>query len=107
MARAARPETVRLANARCDPDNGPRHVRISARTSSRKGFHCDWFKATFNRCRPLGQYVRRGRALCAERRCRYERHRSEEHTSELQSLMRHSYAVFCLKKKTLAIKKQN
>src|SRR3546814_2781540 len=29
--------------------------------------------------------------------CRY---RSEEHTSELQSLMRISYAVFCLKKKT-------
>src|SRR3546814_8740375 len=26
--------------------------------------------------------------------------RSEEHTSELQSLMRSSYAVFCLKKKT-------
>src|SRR3546814_3262146 len=26
--------------------------------------------------------------------------RSEEHTSELQSLMRHSYAVFCLKKKS-------
>src|SRR3546814_1821621 len=28
-----------------------------------------------------------------------EGHRSEEHTSELQSLMRISYAVFCLKKK--------
>src|SRR3546814_7543322 len=27
------------------------------------------------------------------------RHRSDEHTSELQSLMRISYAVFCLKKK--------
>src|SRR3546814_2783379 len=27
-------------------------------------------------------------------------HRSEEHTSELQSLMRISYAVFCLQKKT-------
>src|SRR3546814_7834846 len=27
------------------------------------------------------------------------RERSEEHTSELQSLMRSSYAVFCLKKK--------
>src|SRR6056297_3757203 len=27
-------------------------------------------------------------------------HRSEEHTSELQSLRRSSYAVFCLKKKT-------
>src|SRR3546814_6416486 len=29
--------------------------------------------------------------------------RSEEHTSELQSLMRISYAVFCLKKKTHAV----
>src|SRR3546814_2065306 len=29
-----------------------------------------------------------------------ESKRSEEHTSELQSLMRISYAVFCLKKKT-------
>src|SRR3546814_2003526 len=28
--------------------------------------------------------------------------RSEEHTSELQSLMRISYAVFCLKKKKIA-----
>src|SRR3546814_2978103 len=27
------------------------------------------------------------------------KYRSEEHTSELQSLMRYSYAVFCLKKK--------
>src|SRR3546814_8563890 len=33
----------------------------------------------------------KGPALCA-------RNRSEEHTSELQSLMRTSYAVFCLKK---------
>src|SRR3546814_7271470 len=31
--------------------------------------------------------------------------RSEEHTSELQSLMRISYAVFCLKKKTNNIMK--
>src|SRR3546814_10427883 len=31
----------------------------------------------------------------------YGRNRSEEHTSELQSLMRTSYAVFCLKKKKL------
>src|SRR3546814_9038111 len=30
----------------------------------------------------------------------WEARRSEEHTSELQSLMRNSYAVFCLKKKT-------
>src|SRR3546814_5352483 len=31
--------------------------------------------------------------------CRSAANRSEEHTSELQSLMRISYAVFCLKKK--------
>src|SRR3546814_16244124 len=30
-----------------------------------------------------------------------DHHRSEEHTSELQSLMRISYAVFCLKKKNI------
>src|SRR3546814_2421115 len=35
----------------------------------------------------------------AEPRSRPGRARSEEHTSELQSLMRISYAVFCLKKK--------
>src|SRR3546814_8385723 len=33
--------------------------------------------------------------------------RSEEHTSELQSLMRISYAVFCLKKKTHITDAQN
>src|SRR3546814_4118566 len=32
---------------------------------------------------------------------RWMRMRSEEHTSELQSLMRISYAVFCLKKKKI------
>src|SRR3546814_7936276 len=36
-----------------------------------------------------------------------DRRRSEEHTSELQSLMRISYAVFCLKKKTTSYNKLN
>src|SRR3546814_1179536 len=35
----------------------------------------------------------------AHREQRTEQARSEEHTSELQSLMRNSYAVFCLTKK--------
>src|SRR3546814_7495953 len=35
---------------------------------------------------------------CARLRALSLRRRSEEHTSELQSLMRNSYAVFCLKK---------
>src|SRR3546814_2088808 len=47
------------------------------------------------------RYRRRGR-----RRIDVER-RSEEHTSELQSLMRISYAVFCLKKKTQTFYKQH
>src|SRR3546814_13944448 len=52
-----------------------------------------------SRCRRAS---RRSRSRCSPCRsrpgCRTAR-RSEEHTSELQSLMRISYAVFCLKKK--------
>src|SRR3546814_4892421 len=40
----------------------------------------------------------------AARRCR---RRSEEHTSELQSLMRISYAVFCLQKKKIGYQTQS
>src|SRR3546814_9578335 len=43
------------------------------------------------------------RTICRQSLCRADARlapRSEEHTSELQSLMRISYAVFCLKKKT-------
>src|SRR3546814_1321682 len=40
-------------------------------------------------------------SLVADRRLSAATIRSEEHTSELQSLMRISYAVFCLKKKTI------
>src|SRR3546814_10816066 len=39
------------------------------------------------------------RARAQEQRRIAGKARSEEHTSELQSLMRNSYAVFCLKKK--------
>src|SRR3546814_5712985 len=43
-------------------------------------------------CSPIARFSRSGSSA------RWAR-RSEEHTSELQSLMRISYAVFCLKKK--------
>src|SRR3546814_10849516 len=43
--------------------------------------------------RPLGEFARQFLAAL------FAVGRSEEHTSELQSLMRISYAVFCLKKK--------
>src|SRR3546814_9156352 len=63
-------------------------------------------RATADRRRP---YSRRARAH--QGRDRPDRFapsgldRSEEHTSELQSLMRISYAVFCLKTKQLTIQK--
>src|SRR3546814_5332387 len=44
-------------------------------------------------------FLQRGDAEAGAARDRIEIRRSEEHTSELQSLMRISYAVFCLKKK--------
>src|SRR3546814_18078880 len=51
-------------------------------------------------------FIEPARLLCAwvgtlldEARCHPDDARSEAHTSELQSLMRISYAVFCLKKK--------
>src|SRR3546814_1891770 len=43
----------------------------------------------------------RGDTTDREHRPMRSSERSEEHTSELQSLMRISYAVFCLKKKTV------
>src|SRR3546814_1667068 len=56
--------------------------------------------------RPARQSARRGvpaRADVARGGWLPVRARSEEHTSELQSLMRISYAVFCLKKKRTII----
>src|SRR3546814_1382755 len=45
------------------------------------------------------QKIRMAAGRTGRRRQRSASARSEEHTSELQSLMRISYAVFCLKKK--------
>src|SRR3546814_9674475 len=87
----------------------------------RKGAPDGWLEAPGGRCRSCRhqdhwlQFFNRRRLGLAtpSRRARWRgyvgvrRHelrrtgadRSEEHTSELQSLMRNSYAVFCLKKK--------
>src|SRR3546814_6044908 len=75
-------------------EGGPRPLGSGARYripiwGSRAGGHC----AQDRRVAPRGT-IFRSRIL--GRGCRT---RSEEHTSELQSLMRISYAVFCLKKK--------
>src|SRR3546814_8911020 len=64
--------------------SGYRHV---ADDGVRRMFEVDWNTPTPSNCCPCSSnsWARR----------------SEEHTSELQSLMRISYAVFCLKKKNI------
>src|SRR3546814_4117214 len=65
-----------------------------------------WFLTGETNIRPLveqGVHIWTDWPLDEYRRSTGEQ-RSEEHTSELQSLMRISYAVFCLKKKTKQIK---
>src|SRR3546814_1289825 len=54
-------------------------------------------EGAFGNASPVGQQFRRRMAFAQ---------RSEEHTSELQSLMRNSYAVFCSKKKRTPPKPQ-
>src|SRR3546814_3869353 len=46
---------------------------------------------------------RRAHSIAAQGGINAAKNRSEEHTSELQTLLRISYAVFCLKKKQLHI----
>src|SRR3546814_2737665 len=65
-------------DARLSLGSGPPHPRLRTRSG----------KAAFQRS-----------AAPARSPHAVQRRRSEEHTSELQSLMRISYAVFCLKKK--------
>src|SRR3546814_10727851 len=56
----------------------------------------NWAAPTRRAARRLARQRRRGKAGAARGG---DQRRSEEHTSELQSLMRNSYAVFCLQKK--------
>src|SRR3546814_5315533 len=84
--------------------------RISERPGARNanarqgGGHCGSSANGANRGPGTGAASRRAVACARRLRCGSVppagRARSEEHTSELQSLMRISYAVFCLKKKT-------
>src|SRR3546814_6077900 len=56
--------------------------------------------------RPLRQWHIKSTTKAHQGLYEYDAVRSEEHTSELQSLMRISYAVFCLKKKKKEQKNQ-
>src|SRR3546814_5668924 len=85
-----------LTGARTTYGRAVRHVRLYAGWpwSRHHGHYIPpvWLSSASSR--PAGSaHIGRGA------RCAGLHDRSEEHTSELQSLMRISYAVFCLKKK--------
>src|SRR3546814_5047648 len=79
--------SARAAHVRRDRDPG--HLRLRAEPR-RRGGHA---------ARTRGRRHRRGAVPDGGTSPDQGTSRSEEHTSELQSLMRISYAVFCLKKK--------
>src|SRR3546814_9974134 len=74
-----------------------RSGRDDHRSKATSGLRCHPWRRCGSADRPAGRNEppRDDEILC----WRGSHHRSEEHTSELQSLMRTSYAVFCLKKK--------
>src|SRR3546814_3208067 len=76
------PYTTLFRSDRCRPNP---ECHASNREAGREHLHCY----------PIvrGAPIVRGTLVAT---CPQTRHRSEEHTSELQSLMRISYAVFCL-----------
>src|SRR3546814_2198105 len=73
----------------------PRPAAVRARASS--GRPMPWRRAPHSE-------PPRGQSAASPRSDSLYAGRSEEHTSELQSLMRISYAVFCLKKKKITPK---
>src|SRR3546814_8428271 len=66
-----------------------------------------WHDLPVQQGRPQARRARRIDVWRAEGVLKVDAGRSEEHTSELQSLMRISYAVFCLKKKKKKNSKQH
>src|SRR3546814_4897681 len=71
-------------------------------TLFRSAIQCRWVACAARIAgigRPVASRISRIGGIAQPGRVRGDS-RSEEHTSELQSLMRISYAVFCLKKKT-------
>src|SRR3546814_10724566 len=75
-------------------------ISLWAQRSGHQG-QSNWYGTPSERC-VNGDNVRQVDSYAGERKRHDLAVRSEEHTSELQSLMRISYAVFCLKKKKIS-----
>src|SRR3546814_7077409 len=99
------PSRLTMANARRTPERAPMRLTLRHQPASLASMRLRGGRACMclAPCEAGEDVVERGchvvRAQPRHRVARGGAHdRSEEHTSELQSLMRISYAVFCLKK---------
>src|SRR3546814_327795 len=95
----------KIRNARRPISQGRGTYQSASVTGSLLGRNCDDGSIEAGKCcRGWQLGGRQGNALShmdgRQGSSNHRQERSEEHTSELQSLMRISYAVFCLKKKT-------
>src|SRR3546814_7479648 len=77
----------------------PPRVVVARKTRWRLGVVVGRTHHAGAKCRVLERHALGGTGGTRRWRSHHTLYRSEEHTSELQSLMRISYAVFCLKKK--------
>src|SRR3546814_4887140 len=100
--RATRPDTLfpyttlfRSVEARAEPRHDERQQEDDERPGDAPRDCLGLHRASGRPSRPHGRTIR----ITAMSAKTEKIERSEEHTSELQSLMRISYAVFCLKKK--------
>src|SRR3546814_2537687 len=75
-----------------------RHCRRHALRVQRPEFRRGYEIAVLTKLGGPGAVITQARRIQHQLHVTRKRDRSEEHTSELQSLMRISYAVFCLKK---------
>src|SRR3546814_1726251 len=75
-------------------------ARLMSQRIERYGVSSGMIETAENVARDFGITREQSDAYAVRSHQRAAAARSEEHTSELQSLMRISYAVFCLKKKT-------
>src|SRR3546814_3458322 len=90
----------RIWSSACNPGHGDAGAGATGRHGDAGKGSADG-RTTRRHGRALRQVDRTACRRIAALACARTRGRSEEHTSELQSLMRISYAVFCLKKKKI------
>src|SRR3546814_3187358 len=95
---------VRVSNGSANSRDGQRGAGSDRRSQAQHpvGANRDWLLERVATSRSVGWWPSwrnaEGRCSCRGAELQKSVLRSEEHTSELQSLMRISYAVFCLKK---------